>query len=997
MKFFFLFEILIFLINGYIWAYIHVQRRTAVNRALLYFTTACLAWLGMDIFINGILPARIVLLATKVNSVFWLPVGILFINFTNTLTGRRRGPLFYAYFVICAFAIGLSIFTNNIIQMPTRLMWGYLTQPGVLFVPVVLLVIVLPFIHSLVILLKRRRETQDIVQRRQFLLIAVGVIVSLGLGLVSDVLAPVIFSSSWLPSLGSPGTVAVTFCSYLAIRHYNFLNIGVDKVAGDLFRHMQDGVIAIDLEQRVNLVNKAARSMLGFKSKKIQFRHIEGLVGEHGSRQVDVTGEEGAKVVLVSQSPISYGGIELGTLLLLRDITLTRQAEVRLQSAKDSAETANRAKSEFLANTSHEIRTPMNGIIGMCELLEETDLNEIQKHLLTTIYTEAQSLVTIINDILDLSKIEAGKMKVHNIPFDLEELMEEVVYGLSYRAHDKGLGIYLDYSENVPVNLIGDPGRLRQVLINIVNNAIKFTTEGEVIVSVNSVHQGKDSVGVKFFIEDTGVGISPELKDKIFESFTQGDGSLTRQYQGTGLGTTIAKKLVHLMGGTIGLEDLGNGGSRFWFEITFKMADGTRASTALSSAPQHVAHVATQIATLSGCNFFVTSKYATERRIVERYLNVYKGAVMGLGSCDSLISALEQSSQGGLPRVAICDLDTLSGDIYGSIGRVLKTCADIKIIVLSNLKNIIEHKSQLEQADIHAWLTKPVKRRELFLRVENVLSGTGVKGLGQGPKSSETKSIPVLEGGRSNRGRVLVVDDYKINQELVQTHMLAAGYDVMVAGNGEAALQCLQREDFDLIFMDIQMPGMDGFELTSIIRSMENPVKNRTPIVTLTAHALIDFHQKCLDAGMNGYIAKPFTKKRLLEAAIKWIPEVEGKSHGFIGGGSLIQYEELVNELGGDSATALSLYDEFVEHTAGQLVLLEEALTKEDTDKAFNISHSIKGGALNLFIRGFDDVCKRLEKNSRNGDFNECKHTYSEIKSVYDTLHKELLALKGSV
>lgn len=747
-------------------------------------------------------------------------------------------------------------------------------------------------------------------------------------------------------------------------------------------------VCGIALDGRIRFINPAGERITGFSAAELEGRAwwevfhagdddggeklfqsmTEGELIDH---EIELIAKDGVRRIIAWSLWKRYE--EEGSLGQI--IGLGHDVTERLRA--EEAEIANRAKSVFLANMSHELRTPMNGVIGMTGLLLDTPLDPEQHDYAETVRTSAESLLRIVNDILDFSKIEAGRLDLENLEFDLRTTLEDIIELLAMRAHEKGLELSLLIEPEVPSRLIGDPGRLRQILNNLIGNAVKFTYAGEVTLQVAVVTGDQSKATIRFEVQDTGIGIPKEKIDILFQPFTQVDASTTRKFGGTGLGLSISRRLVEIMGGQIGIEsDLGMG-STFWFTVPFeKQASSTQSLE--------------RYADIADLKVLIVDHHASSRRVLAALLSVWQCRWEEAADGPEALEKLSRSAAQGDPfRLALLDMDLrdMGGEALGKMIMDDPDLGDTALIMLTSIGKRGDAQ-RLEKEGFSAYLTKPIKQEALYY----TLSAAIGRRLTQEPKAGRIITRYKVIEDRKNRLRILLAEDNPINQTVVLKLLEKLGSRADAVANGIEAIKALETIPYDLVLMDVQMPEMDGIEATRIIRSAQSSVLNHdVRIIALTAHTMKGDMERCLQAGMDAYLSKPIQLDELVGA----IERVMGASANPAAPAKeedpkIFDWAAVLNRLGGDKAFLEDLLGLCLREMPRQIGAVENALADSDAQRLEREAHSLKGAAANVGAMALQAVALDMEKAGKHGDLGGAAALLDRLHEAFTEFQRRL-------
>ncbi|HYS04903.1 MAG TPA: response regulator [Candidatus Dormibacteraeota bacterium] len=774
-----------------------------------------------------------------------------------------------------------------------------------------------------------------------------------------------------------------------------------------LLQSIGEGICGIDVKGRGTFINRAAVELLGFAPEEFLGRRVHDLIHHHRgdgkpypveecpsaqafhngrpSRSEDeiLWRKDGTSFQAeYSVHPVVDDTGVIGAVVCFRDVAERKKLQGDLLRAKEEAEAASRSKSEFVANMSHEVRTPLNGIVGMLELALDTDLSVEQARFLMTARSAADSLMEVINDILDFSKIEAGRLDIEPIDFRMRDCVAHTVRTLALAANRKGIELASQVAPDIPQLLVGDPGRIRQILMNLVSNAIKFTDKGEVVVRVRTESTEPGAVVVRLSVSDTGIGIPEEKQTQIFRAFTQADGSTTRRYGGTGLGLTIAAELARMMGGAIRVESRPGEGSVF--HVTLRL--GMPERPVVGTAERHPVDV-------RDLRVLIVDDNATNRQVLEEMTAAWDMRPLAVSSPATAIAALQQAAGAGAP-FPLALIDAQMPDVDGfELARRIRKEAGVEgtLMVMMTSAGQRGDAARCRQVGISAYLPKPVTASELL---ETIIATLREKR--HRPNSPVLVTRHSLREGR-RRLRILLAEDNAFNEMVAVNLLERRGHSVKVVNNGQAALDALGKGTFDLVLMDVQMPEMDGLQATAAIREREAAAGGHVPIIAMTARAMKGDREMCLQAGMDAYVSKPLRAANLFEAIDSLglgislenvvVPPPEPAD------AMVLDHRAILDEAGGDVMVVRRLAALFKKESDRLLLELKRAVERKDREAIQFAAHALKSSVGHWGQGEAFQEARTLEEMARAGKIAGAQRGCASLTEHVVRLQKEVTAL----
>jgi two-component system sensor histidine kinase/response regulator len=769
-----------------------------------------------------------------------------------------------------------------------------------------------------------------------------------------------------------------------------------------IIENIEDGYYEIDRNGQFAIFNDSFRKITGYTTEHLQQLDYRRLltpaetekvlaafakVNRTGQAMKDlgfvIVRKDGARRwVETSVSPIAgSNGEPAGYRGILRDVTRRRQADA-LKQEKMAAEAASRSKSEFLANMSHEIRTPLNAIIGMVELLLESSLTREQQEDLKVVQSAAYALLSVINDILDFSKIEAGKLELERSPFNLRDFLGEALKILAVKAHEKNLELAYRVAPDVPDRLVGDQHRFRQVLLNLIGNALKFTDTGEIVVLAQCRSLEADRLMLHVAVRDTGVGIATGKQALIFEAFRQADGSTTRKFGGTGLGLAVSTQLVNLMGGQIGVKSALGKGSIFHFTVAFDVESKETFGTVV---PDEI--------DLGGMRILVVDDNATNLKILCEMLTSWKMLPKAAASA-AAGKALVKNGGAGFD-MALIDLDLPQSGAQTLIRQIKANASDTTRIIMMLTTASVKSPARYDDVDIGLAVTKPVRPSDLLDAIIKAISKQKM------PTEKRSHKEGLGQGSLPPSLNILAAEDTPFNQKYIRRLLDSWQCQTTIVENGRLAIEEMVKQDFDLVLMDVQMPEMDGLTATTMIREQEKQTRRHMPIIAMTAHAMRGDRERCIEAGMDDYVSKPISASTLLEAIQRVLPlsarqvqsnPVDEPSEPV---DDAYELAALLKAFNNDRTLFKDVADMFITDYVPMVATVKKAISDKDAALLGRTAHALKGMARNFQITAAADAARQLEQLAQQGQFEnaqELGRRLADELSEYERRLKQMVA-----
>ena len=931
-----------------------------ISRAFSYFALSLVGW-NLGVFYAHYIQSEIIF---RLILIFLLSVSPLFVNFVYTLIGKPRDIYIKLTKIGYIINLFLIIFTRLVITNWKVTKYGIDITPGPLFVLSIFGLAIIPFFYGGFLLLQHRRKVNNPIIKGALNIILIGIGLSLFLVVFFDFFLISIMNYTYLPSFANFSFIPALFL-YIAIKKYNLLSLKPETILPYFFDYLGEGALVLDNNGKIVNINSALLEYIKKPEEEIEGENIKEFIPEFDETKdrIEYEVKWNDKIFRISQTKIKNKGITIGYALLLYDITKRVEMEDELRKAKEEAYQAMEAESRFLSNMSHEMRTPLNGIMVTLELLSGENLTKKQREYLSILKTQARSLLGIINEVLDLTKIRRGMFTLLEEEFDIESIFDEAIDIVASDVYRKGLELYPYIDPHIPKTLIGDVIKIREILINFLGNAVKFTDKGAIWIKILKEGIEDEKVNLRFIIKDTGIGIPEDKIEEIFKEFIQVDNSSTRTYGGTGLGLTISKRLIEMMEGGIHVESKEGEGSTFSFNIKLKIAKEKEKE---------------EEKRLKVDSLVVISK---NRYTIEFLQDILKDWDIKMNyAFPDLMSYIEHTKNGPEKEVVLFDLqkDTIEDEEKIRLAKELSKKFIIALLDPTML-SLFEKYENL----VNTYIIKPIKQNQLFDKLS-----------GESKEITQREETPWEKTKSLNNYKVLLAEDNKINQKLEGLLLEKMGLSFDIANNGEEALSFFAKNHYDIILMDIQMPIMDGIEATKRIREIEGKKGGHVPILALTASALSDEVKEFLEAGMDGFVPKPINYNSLYEAISNFIDTEKEtqKGSGFLTKieGEIFDPGTLIEDLG-DKELLKEILKSNLKGIESTIKELEDAYKEKDTESFARLVHTLKGGVGNFSKPEFLESLIEIEESIRKeNSLENLDKSYKLIKDMLNLFLKEV-------